>query len=678
MTDPTLTVTIWPRLTAPDKGKLTTLTWAALGARLRDPNPAGRERKLWAFATFRDNRRSGETHELSHALHLDFDCDPDLPSGDPKRGNPDLSAADLQRVLDGVRHLAHTTKSHAPGAARWRVIIPLSRSVEGDDYRALARVAVERFRRAGVAGLEADPTWNQPERFFYVPEAGTSYESYATPRDVPTLDVDGWLAEAEEIDAAESAHEWPEPLPLSPEYCREVFPVGALPGELATVAEELARCLQVPADVPACIMLGLLSGAVSGKAVAVRHASHSEPLVLWVCAVMRPGGRKSGVVGFLREPLDHAQAVAIAQFASARAAAEARESTEIDMEVKGKKGPVKEKKKPEARPPTLSTSDATPEALSVLMAANGGRMLLAAAEGVPFQHMTGLYQKGAANLDIFLNGWGGEAYSSHRITRAPVYIPRALLAVALTVQPGMLADVSEKRELAIRGVLQRVLWSVPPDLVGHRDVDTAEVPDAVRAHWAATLGGLLDIPVPGSPARVPLDADARAVYVRYAQEVEDGLREGEALDRGDVAREWFSKAPGTAIRVAAILVLAGAPRGGSWIVDGAAMERGVRIMRYFGVHALHALAEAAPSVPMRVARRLHSWLARIPGIVALTLRDAHLQVNQRGIDAKVIGEALTVLAEANVIRRAEETPSRGPGRPSSPGWIVNPRWKRSR
>ena len=675
MTDPTLTVTIWPRLTAPAEGRSLTLPWSALAERLRVPAPAGRERKTWAFATFRDNCRKRETHELSHALHLDFDCDPTLPLGDPKRGNPELEAADLQRALDGVRHFAHTTKRHAPGAARWRVIAPLSRSVDAADYGALSRVAAERFRRAAVAGLDADPSWCQPERCFFVPEAGTSYESYTTPPELPPLDVDEWLAEAEELDAQKAAQDWPEPSPLSPEHCAEPFPVSALPGRLGEIVAAMAESYQVPVDLPACVMLGLLAAAVAGKAVGVRNATHREVLVLWVCAVMRPGSRKSPVFSALRAPLDEAERGARAAFARERERAEAEAEDTGGEPAKSK--PRKRKGEPEARPPVGVTADATPEALAVLMQGNGGRMLLASAEAVTFQHMTGLYQKGAGNLDVYLCGWSGDPLMVHRITRPPVDVPCPLLSVVLTVQPDVLAEIGEKRELTGRGVIQRFLWSVPRDLVGSRTVDAPEVPATIRTLWANTLGALLRLPVPASPAPVALDPAARVVYVDYAGEVEAALATGGALDRGDVAREWFAKAPGTAVRIAAVLAIAAAPYASTWVVDGPAMARGVLLMRYFGAHALHALADATPSPAERIARRLHGWLARTPERVTFTTRDAHLQVNTRGVDVRTVEAALDRLADAAVIRRVPPSPVAAGGRPPSPGWVVNPRWRRS-
>lgn len=85
-------------------------------------------------------------------------------------------------------YAVHTTWSSAPGAARLRVIVPLSRLVLPLEYAPMARMLMS------VLGDEKfDHTCDQPSRLMYLPAVAEIRSFRLWTNDDPWLDADFWL-----------------------------------------------------------------------------------------------------------------------------------------------------------------------------------------------------------------------------------------------------------------------------------------------------------------------------------------------------------------------------------------------------------------------------------------------------------------------------------------------------
>jgi len=131
----------WIELDRPGNAHPNKSTWTELVDTVADPDdlPEGGKATLmlWNLGTFTDGYRSGENHLHSSGVLIDYDSDPSAKPGE--RGYPELSADDLRQCWGPYKFLAHTTPSHRPGQARWRIAIPLSRPVSAGEYRAVAK-----------------------------------------------------------------------------------------------------------------------------------------------------------------------------------------------------------------------------------------------------------------------------------------------------------------------------------------------------------------------------------------------------------------------------------------------------------------------------------------------------------------------------------------------------------
>lgn len=61
--------------------------------------------------------------------------------------------------------------------------------------------------------------------------------------------------------------------------------------------------------------------------------------------------------------------------------------------------------------------------------------------------------------------------------RPPEYIPRPALTLGLCVQPEVLRDIAALPGFRGRGLLARILYSVPADLVGRRKIGEPAYPN---------------------------------------------------------------------------------------------------------------------------------------------------------------------------------------------------------
>src|SRR5262249_3766235 len=150
----------------------------------------------------------------------------------------------------------------------------------------------------------------------------------------------------------------------------------------------------------------------------------TEPTNLLVVTVLPPGERKSQVVDKIMEPVrayEREEQVRMAPLVAEREsehrvlekrlqalenrAAKAEDASERDRlkhEVRQLARELEAHRVPE--PPQFFCDDVTPEALTKLLARQGGRMLQAGAEGTAFEIMKGRYSEGRPNFDVYLKG----------------------------------------------------------------------------------------------------------------------------------------------------------------------------------------------------------------------------------------------------------------------------------
>jgi replicative DNA helicase len=495
-------------------------------------------------------------------------------------------------------------------------------------------------------------------------------------------------------DQPRPAADWEPVTPLGKYANLPAFPAESLSATGAAMVNAVAESTQTPADLAGIVYLGTLAACCGGRAVVEVQGGWREPLNLYAAPAMPPGSRKSAVFREMIAPLLDAERVmqekaggTIGQAAVLRdlaqeqarralaAAAKAKPDDADDAKAEAISAAAAAEAMAVPAYPRLVADDVTPEALVSLLCEQAGRMAVMSAEGDLFDIMSGRYGRDGQvpNIGVFLKGHAGDLLLVDRKSREPERIESPALTIIVTIQPQVLRDIAQRPVLRGRGLLARVLYSLPRDLVGYRRVDVAEVPADVREAYAGQIKALaLSLADWTDPAVLVLTPEARKLLSEYQEEIEPRLR----AYTGDLAdlRDWASKLCGATVRLAGLLHLAANLKTGyANPVNGDTMRNAIELGRYFTAHASAAFGEMITDPLVNDAHAVIEWCRRTE-TTEFSKRDLYNGIRSSRFQKSADLDApVALLAEHGYIRIAapSKTTNRG-GRPSSPRFVIHP------
>lgn len=479
---------------------------------------------------------------------------------------------------------------------------------------------------------------------------------------------------------------WDAPVPLGARAALlPGFPVSIFPPWLRDEVTALTEFAQVPVDLPAVISLSVLAAAAGGRAVVEIRGSWREPLNLYALAALPPGSRKSAVFAELTGPLlSTEQAMAgearslITEAETQRAIADRRAAHARELAGKTNDNQkiadaIDAAQLAEAVTvpvmPRLVADDVTPEAAATLLAEQGGRLAVLSAEGGCFATLSGRYSN-TPNLEVFLKGHSGDMLRVDRKGRPPEHIANPALTLGLAIQPQTLRDIASMPGFRGRGLLARILYSLPPNTVGTRKIRTDPIPEDVRDAYAGSLRALvLTLAEWEDPAVLMLTPDAAERLLTAAEALEPRL--GPDGDLGHIA-DWASKLIGAVARVAGLLHLAANLRDGWGMpISAETMAAAIAAGQYFTAHALAAFDGMGADPLLDDARHALAWIARSQ---EKTFPKRALFRAQQARFRKItdLDPVLALLEQHGYIRLVDQPERSGPGRKPSPEYAIHP------
>jgi len=365
----------------------------------------------------------------------------------------------------------------------------------------------------------------------------------------------------------------PQPLvrPLAPSA---PYPVPAL-GPLRAAVEAVAGMTQAPVAIPAASALAVASLAVQGFAD-VQTLGGARPLSLFVLTIARSGERKSSCdAPFLAALREHEQeetrawrndlaswqnAQALWKGERDRILAEARKrkgerrtAAEADLDALGP-----ETAAPPA--PDRTVTEPTFEGLTKLLATGQPSLGLFSDEGGQFLGGFAMSSENRTKTLAALNKlWQGDPIQRTRAGEGAMTLYGRRLAMHLMVQPGVARDFMSDPRTADTGFLARFLICEPPSTIGTRFHAQARCDEVPVTLFGARLRTILATPLPMdpetralSPRLLPMSGEARALLIRFADEVERQQARGGEFEHLTGAA---SKAAEQAARIAGVLTL---------------------------------------------------------------------------------------------------------------------------
>lgn len=490
--------------------------------------------------------------------------------------------------------------------------------------------------------------------------------------------------------------EWPEPVALGGYGRLPEFPSGVLPEWVDEMVAALAESSQTPRDLAGMVALGVLAVPVAGRvrvSVTIPAGAEiwSEPVNIWTAVALGPANMKSHVLTTLSDPFTEWERFqadelgpVIAAAQTRRAVAEKAYARAVDLAGKAEGALDVEETAAEAEAarqklddavvpvlPRLVADDATPEALTSLLAEQGGRLAVVSAEGATFSIMAGRYSRGEPNLEVFLQGHPGDPLRVDRKGRPSEHIPSPALTLVLAIQPDVLRSVGERREFRGRGLLARFLYAVPVSLVGARNVtDPAPVPVEVRNRYRSRLRALIEHYAQADDVKVlHLDPDAYRHFIEYRKRLEPRL--GPAGDLHHIG-DWGGKLHGAVIRLAGIITCARNKQAET--VDLESMTAAMSIADYLVPHALAAHDVMGADGLIGGARHVLGWVRRHAAETKakrFTRRDVHQANRARFPKVADLDPVLDLLTEYGWIAPEERHVGPQGGRPS-PAYAISP------
>lgn len=484
---------------------------------------------------------------------------------------------------------------------------------------------------------------------------------------------------------ANNNDDWPEPW-LFGAAKTIAFPLDTLPSWMRQWAAEEAVACQVPEDLPACLVLGVASLVCSRGYDLQVSPGWVEPINLWIASALPPGERKSAVFSHAMAPIHRAleglqvfEAKKIRERNIDRKILEGQLQKATDAAIKGGmyNGMPAQKaaleianeldSKPEIFPTTFLVDDITPEALARALSYSNERIGLVSSEGGgPFDMMAGRYSENIPNLDIYLKAHAGDSHLVTRIGRPSIQLKRPLVTMIVTLQPAVVEKLSVNEGFRGRGLLARVLYSLPKTYIGKREVDPPPMTESTSARYADAVLHLIARAQPITQKQLRLSSEADQRRIAFQKALEPRL----SAD-GDLHPivDWANKLTGAVCRIAAVLQLAGEAEEDetTLAVSGSAFEAAERIGMYFLDNALRAFDAMTVDNITALAKRLWDWLKRTTRS-EFTERDAQRALT---IERDLTILVLARMAERGLVRkRPDYTPVRA--KRKSPTYEVNP------
>lgn len=475
---------------------------------------------------------------------------------------------------------------------------------------------------------------------------------------------------------ATAASEWPIPTPLLLDTDLPEFPVDVLPGWLAAMAKDVANELGTPVDVPATLGLAVLASICAGRIDIHVRGEWREPTNLYLVIAMPPGSGKSPAFRRMVAPVERFENRLRDDIAHTRAQLEQNlRMAETERKRAEDRGDATEarialdKVRTITVPPIprLIADDATPEALTTLLAEQGGRLAVMSPEAGVFDMIAGKYSKDP-NLDVYLMGWSGDRIVVDRVGRGPLSIERPLLTVGVTVQPDVIESLAHKPHLAGRGLTARFMYSMPPDTVGGRNMIDDPINDmAVRSTYDARVSALLQ-QLHQSPLTVlGMEPAAKQTMMQWLQDVEHRRAPGRDLYE---MREWSMKLTASVLRLTAIIAVANGRAEG----DRATIEdvrAAIEIGSYWTAHTKAVYQLWGTSETHTNARLILRWIQQ-QHLTEFSVRDAYRSRRQFERVEELIGP-LELLTDSGHIRPMFDGPLQvGRRGVESPKYAVNP------
>lgn len=480
---------------------------------------------------------------------------------------------------------------------------------------------------------------------------------------------------------SESGLNWSEPIKFD-SISIPTFPVNCLPPTLQDYAKAVSESTQTSVDMASVAGLICLSICLQGKFRIQGSKGYTEPLNLYGVIVAKPAERKSSIIEAMTKFIYDYE-----QDKNAEKQEQINENSTIrncllsqikELEKRGgnltgnyqqyRQQAIDKKKElsnvPEIKPIRLIADDASPEALTSLLAENGGKLSVISAEGGLFDIIAGRYSNGV-NIDTFLKAHSGDNLRVDRKGRQSEYINNPCLSVLLAIQPQVLEGIMDNEIFRGRGLIGRFLYCYPKSRIGTRNYKGQPIPLVYEKDYKKLIYELMDIPCNENPYIINLSQEALSLIEEEFNSIETRL-----ISDLEGISEWAGKYIGAVLRIAGLLHIA-EHKSNDILVSEQTMKNAIEIGHYFIEHAKLSFSIMGANQQQKQAEYVLKYISK----------EFHSEMSKRDIYRLCRGEfkkveelepTLELLEEYGYLIKAPEQERETAGRKASPTYYINP------
>lgn len=473
--------------------------------------------------------------------------------------------------------------------------------------------------------------------------------------------------------------EWKKPLPLDVEVDLPPFPLHCLPSVLRNYVEAVAEATQTPVDMAASGCLAVVAACIQGKYKIMPKPDWLEPLNLYMVLVAQPAERKSSIIALLTKYIQEYEQKTNEELRpeidKSRLEKDLleRECENLKTGVaKGKADRTELMQKQEElsefeeiRPIRYMADDATPEALTSLLADNNGTMAVISAEGGVFGQMAGKCNNTGINIDCYLKAHCGDTIRVDRKGRKSEYIKNPALTMLIAIQPQILDGLMDNETLRGRGLTGRFLYVMPKSLMGQRKYYTDAIPEECKEAYKELCQSLLEI-TQNDCGIIELSEEADKLNAEFASYMEQLL-----IGDLESIQSFAGKFHGAVLRIAGLLhITKKYVFGETELLSSETMQEAICIGNYFLEHAKAAFQLMGADESTSDAKYVLKQIEKRATEPELTKNEIYRSCRGRFKKADDILPALDILAEYGYIRTSPNEYN-SVGRPS-PKYELNP------
>ena len=418
------------------------------------------------------------------------------------------------------------------------------------------------------------------------------------------------------------------PIPLYPPLPpAQPFPVEALGPVLAPAAAAITRKVQVPAAVAAQSVLTVGALAAQAHADVVLPYGQRRPLSCSAASILGSGDRKTTADAEAAWPVKEFERELRATYDvehdewtythSAWTAEKRKIEANTKYNLASRKAALKELGPEPPRPlaPWVVVTDVTLEGLLKTWVAAPASLGLFTAEGATVTNGHGMAEENkrrtAGTLSLL---WDGSAVKRIRAMDGATVLPGRRLSMHLMIQPDVAAEFLSDAALRDQGLLSRILLAAPASVAGSRayEVPRPEDEAAIKTYGGRILQ-VLRTPWPLAegtrnelePRRLPISAEAEALWIRFFNHVEGQSGKGGPLEK---VRDFASKAAEHAARIAGVMTILEDTAAAA--IGVGAMRDAVTLMNWYIGEAVRLQQAARTDPELRAAHDLLDWMRR--------------------------------------------------------------------